>query len=47
MILRWLAGLSDISEQGLLNAEVTDDGVVNAADAAKILRWLAGLVDVL
>ncbi|MCL2672199.1 MAG: endonuclease [Clostridiales bacterium] len=47
LILRWLAGLSDISEQGLLNAEVTDDGVVNAADAAKILRWLAGLVDIL
>lgn len=42
LVLRWLAGLEDISEQGLLNADVTDDGFVTASDAAKILRWLSG-----
>ena len=47
LILRWLAGLGSISEQGILNADVTDDGKADITDAAKILRWLAGLIDVL
>gem|GEM_PF-6528618 len=43
LVLRYLAGLTDISEQGLLNAHVTNGDSIGAADAAMILRYLAGL----
>lgn len=43
LILRYLSGLDVMTEQGLLNAEVTSDGAVNASDAAKILRFLVGV----
>lgn len=42
-VLRYLAGLSELSEQGCLNANVNGDLLVSAADAATILRYLAGL----
>ncbi|MCL2671874.1 MAG: dockerin type I repeat-containing protein [Clostridiales bacterium] len=43
LVLRWLAGIGIISEQGLLNANVNGDAVVDASDAAAILRFLAGI----
>ncbi|MCL2671163.1 MAG: hypothetical protein FWF10_03895 [Clostridiales bacterium] len=53
-ILRFLAGLSELSDQGAINAEVTDEtpsspnrAAITAEDAAKILRFLAGLISVL
>jgi len=43
-ILRHLVRLTTLTDQGLLNAKVTDGpGQVSAADAAKILRWLVRL----
>ncbi|MCL2672152.1 MAG: fibronectin type III domain-containing protein [Clostridiales bacterium] len=46
LVLRALAGLSTLSEQGELNADVTGGGV-GAEDAAMILRFLAGLIGAL
>ncbi|MCL2670804.1 MAG: S8 family serine peptidase [Clostridiales bacterium] len=53
-ILRFLAGLSDLSDQGAINAEVTDvtpllpnRAAITAEDAAKILRYLANIITVL
>jgi len=43
LILRYLAGLADIDEQGRKNANVTNSGTISAADAALVLRYLAGL----
>ncbi|MCL2671773.1 MAG: hypothetical protein FWF10_07040 [Clostridiales bacterium] len=42
-VLRYLAGLSDLSGQGYINGNVIADDDLNAADAALILRYLAGL----
>jgi len=42
LVLRYLAGLSTITEQGMINADV-DGGGISASDAAIILRYLAGL----
>ncbi|MCL2671161.1 MAG: SH3 domain-containing protein [Clostridiales bacterium] len=44
LILRVLAGLAELSQQGRINADVTDDNVIGADDAARILRFLAGLI---
>ncbi|MCL2670715.1 MAG: CHAP domain-containing protein [Clostridiales bacterium] len=53
-ILRFLAGLSELSDRGAINAEVTDvtpgapnRAAITAEDAAKILRWLANIITVL
>ncbi|MCL2672468.1 MAG: dockerin type I domain-containing protein [Clostridiales bacterium] len=44
-ILRHLAGLATLTEQGLLNAKLTnDEEPVSAADAALLLRFLANLI---
>ncbi|MCL2672634.1 MAG: InlB B-repeat-containing protein [Clostridiales bacterium] len=53
-ILRFLAGLSELSDRGAINAEVTDvtpgapnRAAITAEDAAKILRYLANIITVL
>ena len=43
LILRFLVKLSVLKDEGLLAADVTHDGTVNAEDAALILRRTAGL----
>ncbi len=43
LILRFLVKLSALKDAGLLAADVTHDGTVNAEDAAAILRQAAGL----
>lgn len=45
LILRYLAGLSTLTEQGLINADTNADSFINAADAAKVLRYLAGFAE--
>jgi len=45
LVLRVLADLATLTPQGALNAEVTYDNTLSAADAAMILRFLAGLID--
>jgi len=42
-ILRYLVRLQFLSEQGMINANVTDCATITAADAAKILRYLVRL----
>ena len=36
---------ANITEQGLINADVTHDGKVNGDDAMKIVRFVAKLID--
>lgn len=43
LILRYIDGLSDITEQGLVNADVNMDGKVDKDDADAILSFLVGL----
>lgn len=43
LILRYVAGLSTLSEQGVLNADANQDGNVDEADADAILNYLVGL----
>jgi len=45
MILRHLAGLTQLYLRGEVVADVDGDGQITSADAALILRYLAGLVD--
>ena len=47
MILRSLVGLSTLSAEGVLNAEVTGDGAIDAEDAAAILRYVVKLIPAL
>ena len=46
IVLRALVGLSTITQQGMLNADVAPDfdGKPNAADASAILRYMVGLI---
>ncbi|MDO4564933.1 MAG: dockerin type I domain-containing protein [Clostridia bacterium] len=43
IILRHLVRLSELSEQGRLNADVNEDGSVSAADSSAILRYIVRL----
>ncbi len=47
MILRSLVGLSTLSAEGVLNAEVTGDGAIDAEDAAAILCYVVKLIPAL
>ena len=46
-MLRALVGLSSLTPEGMLNADVAADfdGMPNAADAAAILRYVVGLIN--
>ena len=46
LIMRYVAGLSDITPEGLLNADVNFDGVVNNDDADAILLSIVHLIDI-
>jgi len=43
LVLRYLAGLCDLSVQGYINGNVITEDALNVADAALILRYLANL----
>ncbi|MCL2670969.1 MAG: dockerin type I repeat-containing protein [Clostridiales bacterium] len=43
LVLRYLAGLAELSDEGKLNANV-NGGELDSSDAAMILRYLAGLI---
>lgn len=45
LILRYLEGLSDISEQGKVNADVNGDGKITKEDADIILNHLVGAIE--
>lgn len=45
LILRYLEGLSDISEQGKVNADVNGDGKITKEDADLILNYLVGAIE--
>ncbi|MCL2671818.1 MAG: dockerin type I domain-containing protein [Clostridiales bacterium] len=47
LILRYLAGLTELSPQALENAKVSGGSTVSVSDAAMILRYLAGLISTL
>lgn len=44
-ILRYIAGLEEIGDEGIAAADVTGDGSVNPGDAVKLLQYCAGLID--
>jgi hypothetical protein len=44
LVLRAMVGLSTLTPEGALNADVDGDGEVAAADAAAILRYVVGLI---
>ncbi|MDO4564522.1 MAG: dockerin type I repeat-containing protein [Clostridia bacterium] len=44
-ILRHIVRLQQLTEQGLLNAEVDGDGAITASDAAQVLRYIVRIVD--
>ena len=44
LVLRAIVGLSTLTPNGIMNADVDGDGEVTAADAAAILRYVVGLI---
>ena len=44
-ILRSLVNLAQLSQQGMINADVDGDGEVTAADASAILRYIVKLIE--
>ena len=47
LVAKYAAGMDDftISDQGLLNADVTHDGEVKSDDCSKILQYVVGLIE--
>jgi hypothetical protein len=44
VLLRYIVGLTELTPQGMINAEVSGDGNLTAADASLILRFIVGLL---
>ena len=47
LLKKYLLGLSEVTPQGLANADVTHDGEVNSNDLLKLKKFLLGLLDTL
>lgn len=45
LLARYLADLTELSEEQLLAADVNDDGIVSSADAVLLARFLAGVIE--